>query len=104
MLVVTSQNDPFFALGKWKRAFPCDKKENFLLQHCSPYQCPHTCIIWAQHYVDIMSCGVYLVPDGVTPTGTKDQPVVPVGDTNRDKTRVSTNDRGECRHYFVCVA
>ena len=50
ILVVTSQNDPFFALGKWKRAFPCDKKENFLLQHCSPYQCPHTCIIWAQHH------------------------------------------------------
>src|SRR4051812_21956792 len=41
---------PVFVLRKWKKAFPCDKKENFLLQHCSPYQCPHACIIWAQHH------------------------------------------------------
>src|SRR3954468_14531668 len=39
----------------------------------------------------------------VSPTGTKDEPVVPVGDTNRDKTRVSTNNMGECRYYFVSV-
>src|SRR4051812_23668620 len=39
-----------FALGKWKMVFPCDEKENFLLQHCSPYQCPHACIIWAHHH------------------------------------------------------
>src|SRR3954462_3956618 len=33
-----------------KMAFSCDEKENFILQHCSPYQCPHACIIWAQRH------------------------------------------------------
>src|SRR3954462_8243850 len=61
ILVVASQNDPFFALGKWKRAFPCDEKENFLLQHCSPYQCTHACIIWAQHHKQCLIQHITLV-------------------------------------------
>ena len=40
----------FFTLEKWKMDFMCDKKENFLPQHCSPCKCPHACIIWAQYH------------------------------------------------------
>ena len=48
--VVASQNDPFFALGKWKMVFPCDEMENFLLQHCSPSYDAHVCTIQAHYH------------------------------------------------------
>ena len=46
------KNTPFFALGKWKMAFRCDEKENFLLQHCSPSHDTHVCTIWT-HYLKL---------------------------------------------------
>ena len=50
LLVVASQNIPFFGLRKWKMTFWCDEKENFLLQHCSPFQDAHVCTIWAHYH------------------------------------------------------
>jgi hypothetical protein len=47
--VVASQSTPFLAFKKWKMAFWCDEKENFLFQNCKPSQDAHVCIIWA-HY------------------------------------------------------
>ena len=48
--MVTSQNDPFFALGKWKMPFWCDKKENILLQHCLPCHDAHVFTIWPYYH------------------------------------------------------
>ena len=37
-------------LKKWKMAFPCDKKEKFLLQHRKTSQDAHVCTIWAHYH------------------------------------------------------
>ena len=49
-LVVASQNRLFFMLGKWKMPFWCDKKENFLLQHCLPCHDAHVFTIWPYYH------------------------------------------------------
>ena len=36
----------FQALGKWKMNFPCKENENFLRQHCLPFQDAPLCTIW----------------------------------------------------------
>ena len=45
-LVVPSQKNSFWALGKWKMNFPCKENENFLRQHCLPFQYAPLCTIW----------------------------------------------------------
>ena len=37
-MVGPSQNNSFRALRKWKMKFPCKEEENFLSQHCLPFQ------------------------------------------------------------------
>ena len=44
-LVVPSQKTSFRALGKWKMNFPCTENENFLRQHCLPFQDAPLCTI-----------------------------------------------------------
>ena len=57
-LVVASQNTPFSAPQKWKMAFSCDEKENFLLQHRKTSQDAHVCTIWA-HYHQLWRNSIY---------------------------------------------
>ena len=49
-LVVASQSTPISAPQKWKLAFSCVERENFLLQHRKPPQDAHVCIIWAYYH------------------------------------------------------
>ena len=45
-LVVPSQKTSFRALEKWKMIFSSNKNENFLGQHCLPFQYAPLCTIW----------------------------------------------------------
>ena len=46
-IIVPSQKKPSFrALEKWKMNFPCKENENFLRQHCLPFQDAPLCTIW----------------------------------------------------------
>ena len=45
-LVGPSQKNSFRALGKWKMNFSCKENENFLRQHCLPFQDAPLCTIW----------------------------------------------------------
>ena len=44
-LVGPSQKTSFGALRKWKMIFPCTENENFLRQHCLPFQDAPLCTI-----------------------------------------------------------
>ena len=45
-LVVPSQKTSFWALEKWKMVFSSNENENFLRQHCLPFQYAPLCTIW----------------------------------------------------------
>ena len=45
-MVGPSWKNSFQALGKWKMNFPCTENENFLRQHCLPFQDAPLCTIW----------------------------------------------------------
>ena len=45
-MVGPSQKKLISALGKWKMNFPCNENENFLRQHCLPFQYAPLCTIW----------------------------------------------------------
>ena len=44
-MVGPSQKNSFQALGKWKMNFLCKENENFLRQHCLPFQYAPLCTI-----------------------------------------------------------
>ena len=46
MVGPSQKKNSFRALGKWKRNFPCKENENFLMQHCLPFQYAPLCTIW----------------------------------------------------------
>ena len=46
VLIGASQNNPFITLKKWKMIFLCNKNENILRKHCSPFQYARLYIIW----------------------------------------------------------
>ena len=37
-MVGPSQKNSFWSIEKWKMKFPCKEEENFLSQHCLPFQ------------------------------------------------------------------
>ena len=45
-LVDPSQKNSFQALGKWKMVFSSKENENFVRQHCLPFQYAPLCTIW----------------------------------------------------------
>ena len=45
-LVVPSQKTSFWALRKWNMVFSSKENENFLRQHCLPFQYAPLCTIW----------------------------------------------------------
>ena len=56
-LVVPSQKNSFWALGKWKMNFPCKENENFLRQHCLEFQNVLLCTIWYHFNKLCHECG-----------------------------------------------
>ena len=46
VFIFFTQKKPFSALGKWEINFLFKESENFLRQHCSPFQDARLCIIW----------------------------------------------------------
>ena len=56
-LVGHSQRNSFWALEKWKMNFSSKENENFLRQHCLPFQDAPLCTIW-DHFIKLRhECG-----------------------------------------------
>src|SRR3954468_9102147 len=41
---------PIFCARKMEKGISVRQKGKLPPEHCSPYQCPHACIIWARHH------------------------------------------------------
>ena len=56
-MVGASQKNSFWALGKWEIDFLSKENENFLSQHCLPFQYAPLCTIWDHLNKLCLECG-----------------------------------------------